>query len=234
MTSHNNADPIEIAKFNACADDWWNTQGEMALLHQLNPLRLKYILQHTSINDKKILDVGCGAGIFTEALAKQGAHTSGIDLSPAVILAGRQHAEKSNLNIHYECVATEDFSEKNPESFDVVVCMELLEHVPNPIQLIKACAHLLKPKGLLFFSTINRTPQAFLTAIVGAEYLLQALPKGTHHYAQFIRPSELTAWAEQAHLSLQHLQGIHYNPLLRKFGYSDSVKVNYICCFTKK
>lgn len=231
MTLQQNFDAAEIAKFDALAHDWWNPTGSMKLLHQLNPLRLQYILQQSSLSGKTVLDVGCGAGILTEAIAQQNAHVTGIDLAPSSILAAQKHAQEANLKVKYECIATEIFAEKNPHQFDIVVCMELLEHVPNPLLILEACRRLLKPSGLAIFSTINRTPLSFITAIAGAEYILQALPKGTHHYQQFIRPSELTQWAAKAQLSLRHLQGINYNPLTQKFSFIPSVKVNYIASF---
>jgi 2-polyprenyl-6-hydroxyphenyl methylase/3-demethylubiquinone-9 3-methyltransferase len=232
---HKNSDPHEIIKFDAMAKAWWKPDGEMALLHQLNPLRLEYILKHCpTLPQKKILDIGCGGGILTESLAQLNAELTGIDLSPSVILAAEQHAKKSHLEINYQCISTEEFCLENAGKFDVIVCMELLEHVPEPNSIISACAHMLKTNGLLFLSTINRTLSAFLTAIAGAEYLLQALPKGTHHYQQFIRPSELSTWALNAGLSLKHLQGIGYNPFNKKFSFSNSVKTNYIAVYQKQ
>ena len=228
-----NVDQDEIAKFSALAKEWWDVNGPMKPLHGLNPLRLGYIENHTSLNEKHVLDMGCGGGILTESLAKAGAITTGIDMSHDAIEIAKQHAEKSALHIHYEKTRIEDFAQRYPEKFDVITCMEMLEHVPDPSAIIAAASQLLKPGGTLFFSTINRNPKAFLSAIVGAEYILNLLPKGTHHYQKLIKPSELTRWAEKNNLTLRRLTGITYHPFKQLFEMTDSVDVNYLIYFEK-
>ncbi len=230
---YSNVDSEEIAKFSALANEWWDVNGPMKPLHALNPLRLDYIQKQADIAGKKVLDMGCGGGILTESLAKAGAMTTGIDMSDDAISIAEQHAEKSALTIHYEKTRVEDFAEKNPGAFDVITCMEMLEHVPDPFSIIQAALQLLKPNGYLFFSTINRNAKSFLSAIVGAEYILNVLPKGTHHYQKFIKPSELTQWAEKNNLTLCGLQGVTYHPLKNKFSLADSVDVNYLMVFQK-
>lgn len=233
MNINNNADEAEIQKFDRLAKEWWDPSGPMRPLHQLNPTRLQFILHHINPHHKKMLDVGCGAGILTESLAKEGAEIIGLDLSSQVLAVAREHAAKNHLSIEYVQEAIEDFSEKNADQFDAISCMELLEHVPEPLSVVKACSHLLKPEGLVFFSTINRSPKAFLTAILGAEYILNILPKGTHQYQKFIRPSELSDCARAANLSLLDLQGLEYHPLSGKFNLGKNVSVNYLACFQK-
>lgn len=228
-----NVDKQEIAKFSAMAHAWWDPKGPMKPLHELNPLRLGYIQQHTNLENKKVLDIGCGAGILTESLAIAGANATGIDMSLDAIHAAQQHAVESNVELTYQQIETEVFAQDNPAQFDVVTCMEMLEHVPDPTAIIQAATKLAKKDGLIFFSTINRNIKSFLSAIVGAEYILNLLPKGTHHYQQFIRPSELTQWAENSGLTLKGLQGIHYNPLNSQFSFSNSVDVNYLMVFRK-
>jgi 2-polyprenyl-6-hydroxyphenyl methylase/3-demethylubiquinone-9 3-methyltransferase len=228
-----NVDQEEIAKFSALASEWWDVNGPMKPLHALNPLRLDYVEKHAEIKHKNILDMGCGGGILTESLAKAGAITTGIDMSVDAINIAKQHAEKSSLTIHYEKTCIEDFAEKNSGAFDVITCMEMLEHVPDPSAIIQAAAQLLKPNGTIFFSTINRNPKAFLSAIVGAEYILNLLPKGTHHYQKFIKPSELTRWAEKNNLILRGLIGVTYHPFKNTFEMTDSVDVNYLIYFQK-
>lgn len=227
------ANPAEIAKFDALAKDWWNPLGPMKPLHQLNPLRLQATQQQVSLADKKILDIGCGGGLLSEAMAKCQAQVTGIDLSAALLEVARQHAEQQQLTIDYQLIACETFAAKFPAAFDIVTCMELLEHVPDPEQLIHQCATLVAPGGKVFFATLNRNWQSFLKAIVGAEYLLQMLPKGTHQYSQFIRPSELTLWATRSGLTLQSLQGMSYQPLTGQFFLSRDVSVNYLACFQR-
>lgn len=224
----NNIDKSEITKFSALAKEWWDINGPMKLLHTFNPLRLDYIQKHVEITGKKVLDIGCGGGILTESLSKSGATTTGIDMSGDAIHIAKQHAEKSNVKINYELISVEDFAKKNPGAFDVITCMEMLEHVPNPLSIIQSAAQLLKPNGIIFFSTINRNPKSFLLAIIGAEYILNILPKGTHHYQKFLKPSELTQWAEKNNLMLRGLKGISYHPLKNKFEMTDSVVVNYL------
>ena len=227
----NNIDTSEIAKFSAMAKEWWDINGPMKPLHALNPLRLEYIQKHAEISGKNVLDIGCGGGILTESLAKLNANATGIDMSHDAIAIAKQHAEKSDLKINYTLSSAEEFAKNNPAQFDIITCMEMLEHVPDPAAIIQAAASMLKPHGLLFFSTINRNIKSFFSAIIGAEYILNLLPKGTHHYQQFIRPSELTQWALQSGLVLKGLQGVGYNPFSSEFSFSDSVDVNYLAVF---
>lgn len=229
---NDNVNPEEIKKFSALADSWWNPEGEMKPLHLLNPLRFDYVTCHATLSGATALDVGCGGGILTESLAKAGAKTTGIDLSEDVLQAAKTHAENSNLLINYQQTSVEALAAQQPASFDIITCMEMLEHVPQPEKIIQACATLLKPGGKLFLSTLNRTPKAFLTAIIGAEYLLNMLPKGTHHYADFIRPSELDCWAKAAKLELKNISGIRYSLLKQSFSLCQRPEVNYISCYT--
>lgn len=229
---NNNINPEEIAKFSAHAETWWNPTGPMKPLHELNPLRLAYIKKHVNIEDKMIVDIGCGGGILTESLASSGAHATGIDMSDAAIQIAKQHATQSHLSITYEQASTEDFATTHPHAFDVITCMEMLEHVPNPMAIVAAASQLVKPGGFIFFSTINRTIKSFFSAIIGAEYILNLLPKGTHHYSTFIRPSELTQWCEINGLKLVDIKGITYRPLAKRFEMADAVDVNYIATFT--
>lgn len=228
-----NVDQSEIAKFNALANEWWNPKGPMKPLHALNPLRLAYVQKHVEIKDKNVLDIGCGGGILTESLAHAGANTTGIDMSEAAIHIAKQHAEKSGLHIEYQQIRSEDFATTHENHFDVITCMEMLEHVPDPSSIIHAAMQLTKPGGFVFFSTINRNVKSFLSAIVGAEYILNLLPKGTHQYEKFIRPSELTQWAEKHNLALCDIQGITYHLLKNEFTLTDSVDTNYLVMFQK-
>jgi 2-polyprenyl-6-hydroxyphenyl methylase / 3-demethylubiquinone-9 3-methyltransferase len=198
-----------------------------------NPLRLQYIQDHADITEKKVLDVGCGAGLLSEAMAKVSADVTGIDLSQAAIQVAKQHAEKKRVLVNYQCIAIEDLAETQPASFDVITCLEMLEHVPDPAAIIKHCATLLKPAGKLFISTINRNLKSYLGAIVAAEYLLKLLPSGTHEYAKFIRPSELNAWATRAHLKLADIIGVTYRPLSSQFTLSKDVSINYMGYYEK-
>lgn len=228
-----NLDPSEIAKFSALANQWWDANGPMKPLHQLNPLRLQYIQSQVPLNKQRVLDVGCGAGLLAEVLCQQGAMVTGIDMSKEVIQVAKQHAAQSKLHIDYVINDIDTFAAQHPEPFDVITCMELLEHVPEPAQLIASSAALLKPGGIIFFSTLNRSLKSFLMAIIGAEYLLQLLPKGTHQYDKFIKPSELTLWAQKANLRLKGLQGIRYSPLQDTFELSSRIDVNYMACFER-
>lgn len=226
-------DPAEIAKFDALANDWWNPLGAMKPLHQLNPLRLQVIQNQVPLQQQKVLDIGCGGGLLSEAMARRDALVTGIDLSEVLIKLARQHAQEQELTIDYHFIDSTAFSTSHPATFDVVTCMELLEHVPEPEQLVQECAALVKPGGVVFFATLNRNLQSFLKAIIGAEYLLRLLPKGTHRYAQFIRPSELTLWASRSGLVLKGFQGIAYNPLIDKFSFSKDISVNYMAYFQR-
>ncbi|MES2141595.1 MAG: bifunctional 2-polyprenyl-6-hydroxyphenol methylase/3-demethylubiquinol 3-O-methyltransferase UbiG [Pseudomonadota bacterium] len=233
--SFSNSDPLEIDKFSTMAEEWWNAEGPCKPLHDINPIRLQFIKKYVNLPKQEVIDIGCGGGLLTEAMAKAGARVTGIDKSEALIKIAEQHTSAQNeLNICYLIEEAETLAKNKTEYFDVACCMELLEHVPDPASLIKACADLVKPNGWLFFSTINRNPYAYLTAIVGAEYLLKLLPKGTHQYEKFIRPSELASAARKISLSLQKLQGIHYNPLTRFAKLTNTVSVNYIAAFQKQ
>lgn len=226
MTS--NIDPAEINKFNKLAAAWWDPHGQCKPLHDINPLRVSFIMQHCSIADKKIIDIGCGGGILTESLAREGALLTGIDMSPDALMIANTHAQSNHLTIEYQQTTAEAFATQHPQQFDIVTCMELLEHVPDPISIIRSCARLVKPHGHIFFSTLNRNLKSYAMAIIGAEYLLKMLPQGTHDYAKFIKPSELEGWIRGEHLQLKALGGISYNPLIRSYSLSDDVSVNYL------
>lgn len=224
-----NVDSSEIGHFDRLASTWWDPKGEMGPLHALNPPRLRFIEQACGgLKDKRALDVGCGGGILTESLAARGAQASGIDLAEAALEVARQHAAKSGLNIDYRACAAEALAAEQPGHFDVVCCMEMLEHVPDPSSVVKACFDLVRPGGDVFFSTINRNPKSFALAIVGAEYLLGLIPRGTHEFAKFIRPSELSQWCREAGLDAKQLRGLRYNPLLKSASLSDDLDVNYL------
>jgi len=228
-----NVNPAETAKFDRLASRWWDPDGESRPLHDLNPVRLGYIAERCTLQGVRALDVGCGGGLLSEALARSGAQVTAIDLAPAVLDVARLHLHESGLAVDYREVSVEALAADMPAAFDVVTCMEMLEHVPDPASVIGACARLLKPGGRLFLSTLNRTPLAFGAAIVGAEHLLRLLPRGTHHYAQFLKPSEIAADLRSAGLVLDDLSGLAYNPLTRKAWLSGSVAVNYLACASK-
>jgi len=228
-----NVNPAETAKFDRLASRWWDPDGESRPLHDLNPVRLGYIAERCTLKGARALDVGCGGGLLSEALARSGAQITAIDLAPAVLDVARLHLHESGLAVDYREVSVEALAADMPAAFDVVTCMEMLEHVPDPASVIGACARLLKPGGRLFLSTLNRTPLAFGAAIVGAEHLLRLLPRGTHHYAQFLKPSEIAADLRAAGLVLDDLSGLAYNPLTRKAWLSGSVAVNYLACASK-
>ncbi len=224
-----NVDDSEIRKFEALASRWWDPEGEFKPLHRLNPVRMDFILQRSGhLAGKKVLDIGCGGGILTEALARQGAEVTGIDMGAAPLEVARLHQHESGLSIDYQRVTAEEFAESRAGEFDLVTCLEMLEHVPDPGSVIKACKRLTRTGGDLFFSTINRNPKAYLTAIIGAEYVLRMLPRGTHDYRKFIRPSELDHWCRQSGLSPQALTGMHFNPLTGQFSLGPNVDVNYL------
>lgn len=234
MTNVSNVDPAEIKKFSDLASRWWDKESEFKPLHEINPLRLDYIIKRAEgINGKKIIDVGCGGGILADSLAQKGASVTGIDMGEAPLSVAKLHQLESGQSVDYRHATAEQMAAEKPANFDVVTCMEMLEHVPEPGSIIEACSTLVKPGGDLFVSTINRTAKAFAFAIVGAEYLLKILPKGTHHYNKFIKPSEIDRWARQNNLQLQNLIGMHYNPLTKRYWLADGVDVNYIMHFTK-
>lgn len=228
-----NVDQQEITKFENMAKTWWDPNGSFKPIHLLNPLRLAYILEKSNgLFGKKVLDVGCGGGILSEAMAKQGAIVTGIDMTSEPLEIAKQHAKENCLNIDYQQTTIENFLEKMTacphEKFDVITCMEMLEHVPDPLSIIQSCKALLKPDGVLFFSTINRTFKAYMLVIIGAEYVLKMLPKGTHEFEKFIKPAELLAWCDQADLRCQEMKGYHFNPLTEKFWLNNDVSCNYI------
>ncbi len=228
-----NADPAELARFNALAARWWDPDGESRPLHDLNPARLAYIAERVTLQGATVLDLGCGGGLLSEALARAGARVTGIDLGSEVIDVARLHLLESGLAVDYRECSAEALAAEQPGTFDVVACMEMLEHVPDPGAILVAASTLLKPGGRLFASTLNRTPRAFALAIVGAEYLARLLPRGTHRYARFIRPSELACWARAAGLELEDVSGLHYNPLTRRARTGGDPAVNYLACFRK-
>ena len=227
MAVDSNVDPAELAQFNAQAAHWWDRDGPMRALHQINPLRLQVIDRHIRLNGARVADVGCGGGILSEALAHAGAEVTAIDLSTQVLQVAREHARSAGLDIDYREQAAEDLAAELPGSFDLVCCMEMLEHVPAPESVISACAQLLRPGGTAVFSTLNRHPRAFVEAIVGAEYLLNMVPRGTHHYRQFIRPSELARGCREAGLEVIDMRGLGYNPLSQSFRLHRDLRVNY-------
>lgn len=228
-----NADAGELAKFNRMAARWWDPDGESRPLHDINPARLDYIAQRLALRGARVLDVGCGGGLLSEDMARAGAAVTAIDLGSEVIEVARLHLLESRLDVDYRECSAEALAEAEPESFDAVACMEMLEHVPDPAAVIRACARLLRPGGQLFLSTLNRTPQAFAVAIVGAEYLARLLPRGTHRYAGFIRPSELASWLRAAYMQPQDVSGLRYNPLTRRASVGGSPSVNYLAHASK-
>jgi 2-polyprenyl-6-hydroxyphenyl methylase/3-demethylubiquinone-9 3-methyltransferase len=223
-----NVDPAEIAKFSELAHRWWDPGSEFKPLHDINPLRLDYIDGHIGLRGKAVLDVGCGGGILAESMAQRGAQVTGIDLADAPLKVAQLHLLESGGKVEYRNVATEDLARELPHHFDVVTCMELLEHVPDPASTVRACAALAKPGGHVFFSTINRNPKSYLLAVIGAEYVLRLLPRGTHSYAKFIKPSELGALARQAGLDVSAVTGMTYNPLTKAYALGPDTDVNYI------
>lgn len=228
-----NYDQEELNKFGGHASHWWDPEGELKTLHQVNPIRLGYITNKIALADKKAIDIGCGGGILAESMAALNADVTGIDMSPEVIEVAKLHLLESSLNIDYQAIAAEKIAEERPEQYDVVTCMEMLEHVPSPAAIVKACAALVKPGGHVFFSTLNRNPKSYLFAILGAEYLLKILPRNTHDYAKFIRPSELAGWVREAGLTPREIKGIHYNPFTKQFKINDDSSVNYLFYATK-
>lgn len=234
MQFKDNVDPAELAKFSDLAHRWWDTESEFRPLHQINPLRLNWMLDIAAIDGKRVLDVGCGGGILADAMARRGADVLGIDLATKALRVAQLHAmEAQTPRVQYREISAEALAAEQPQSFDVVTCMEMLEHVPDPSSVVRACGQLVKPGGYVFFSTINRNPKSFLFAIVGAEYVLNLLPKGTHEYAKFIRPSELARYARDAGLELQQTKGLEYNPLTRRYWLSGNTSVNYMLAMRK-
>ena len=224
-----NADPQELAKFSELAHRWWDTESEFRPLHQINPLRLDWIESNVRVAGKRVLDIGCGGGILSDSMARRGADVLGIDLAAKALKVAQLHAlEAGTANVEYREVAAEALAKELPRQFDIVTCMEMLEHVPDPSSIVAACAALVKPGGWVFFSTLNRNPKSFLFAIVGAEHVLKLLPKGTHEYAKFIRPSELFQWCRQSALAPTDTRGMQYNPITRRYWMSADTSVNYL------
>jgi 2-polyprenyl-6-hydroxyphenyl methylase/3-demethylubiquinone-9 3-methyltransferase len=227
--NNTNVDPAELAKFSELAHRWWDVNSEFRPLHQINPLRLDWIQTLAPLKGKQVLDVGCGGGILSDAMARAGAHVTGIDLATKSLKVAQLHAlETQTPNVVYREVSAEALAADKPASFDVVTCMEMLEHVPDPASVVKACATLVKPGGWVFFSTLNRNPKSFVFAILGAEYILNLLPKGTHEYAKFIRPSELAGFCREAGLQAQASRGLQYNPITRRYWLDGNTSVNYM------
>jgi 2-polyprenyl-6-hydroxyphenyl methylase/3-demethylubiquinone-9 3-methyltransferase len=229
-----NYDTQELSKFAALAAHWWDTEGELKTLHQINPLRLCYISSIVNLAGKSVIDVGCGGGILAESLSLQAANVTGIDMNKSVIDVAKLHQLESASTVEYLHISTESIAAERPGQYDIVTCLEMLEHVPDPAAIVEACARLLKPGGHAFFSTLNRNPKSWLFAILGAEYILRLLPRNTHDYAKFIRPSELGTWARDAGLTPREVKGISYHPLLQTFKLTDDVSVNYLYHATKK
>ena len=228
MNATPNADPAELEKFSQLAHRWWDPDSEFKPLHDINPLRLDWIAARASLSGRQVLDVGCGGGILAEAMARAGAEVCGIDLSDQALKVAQLHLLESRLPVRYEAVSAEDLAGRSAGQFDVITCMELLEHVPEPASTVAACARLLKPGGRVFFSTINRNPKSYLFAVIGAEYVLKLLPKGTHDYMRFIKPSELAAACRANGLRVSEFTGMSYNPLAKRYRLGDDCSVNYI------
>lgn len=233
MTTTENVHLHEIKKFGSLAERWWDPHGEFKTLHDINPLRISFIKKYADVEGKRIVDVGCGGGILSEGLAKQGADVTGIDLSEELIEIADLHGLESGINVTYKKISAEALAEEETEGFDHVTCMEMLEHVPDPSSIISACAKMVKPGGYVFFSTLNRKPKAYLMAILGAEYILRMLPKGTHDYKTFIKPSELSQWTRQVGMEMQGMIGIEYNPFNKRFNLGQDIDVNYIAAYQR-
>ena len=228
-----NADPAELQKFSDLAHRWWDPESEFKPLHQINPLRLDWIDNAAGLSGKKVVDIGCGGGILVESMAARGAEVTGVDLSEKALGVARLHLYESGQTVSYRHISAEDIAREAPASFDIVTCMEMLEHVPDPASTIRACATLVKPGGKVFFSTLNRNLKAYLLAVVGAEYVLNLLPKGTHEYAKFIKPSELARYVREAGLNVEELIGMSYNPLSKIYSLGSDTDVNYLMCASR-
>ena len=231
--NHQNVDVDEVAKFDSLAARWWDADGEFRPLHEINPLRLDWIRQHAALAGQKVLDIGCGGGILAETMALAGADVTGIDMAEAPLGVAKLHQIESGISVNYEQTTAEAFATDHAGEFDVVTCLEMLEHVPSPGRVIASVATLLRPGGHAFFSTINRNPKSFLFAIVGAEYVLKLLPAGTHEYQKFIRPAELDEWARDAELRLENSIGMHYNPITKEYSLGPGLDVNYLMHYRK-
>lgn len=227
-TASQNVDPDEIAKFEELASRWWDPDSEFKALHDINPLRLDFIDQRAQLSGKKVIDVGCGGGILAESMALRGARVTGIDMGKAPLNVAKLHLKESGVEVDYQQILAEDMAQQQPHAFDIVTCLEMLEHVPDPASTIQACADLVRPGGHVFFSTINRNPKSWLFAIVGAEYILNMLPRGTHDYMRFIKPSEMAQWLRSAKLELKELTGMHYNPVSKQYRLGPGVDINYL------
>ncbi len=223
-----NVNPDEIAKFSSAAHDWWNTEGELRTLHQINPLRLSYIERFTTLANKHVIDIGCGGGILTEAMAQKGAKATGLDMSEELVNIARAHAKQNDVSVNYVQQTVESAAKEQAGQYDIVTCMEMLEHVPEPLSIVKACTTLCKPGGHIFFSTINRNAKSFALAIVAAEYILKLVEKGTHHYQEFIQPAELATWARSEQLIVNDVSGIQFNPFTSHHKLNRDTDVNYI------
>lgn len=223
-----NVDPVELQKFGELAHRWWDPRSEFKPLHDINPLRLGYIDRAAGLKGKRVLDVGCGGGILSEAMCSAGASVTGIDVGDKPLKVAQMHLLESNLDVEYRKITVEALAEERPHQYDVITCMEMLEHVPDPASTVNACARLAKPGGRVFFSTINRNPKSYFFAILGAEYVLNLLPRGTHYYARFITPSELAGYCRRAELQVEHLIGMSYNPFTKVYSLVDDTSVNYI------
>ena len=228
QTNKLNVDDREIAKFEAMARRWWDKESEFKPLHQINPLRLSYIQDRAALSGRRVLDVGCGGGILSESMAAAGAHVTGIDMGVAPLRVARLHQHESHLTIDYQQITIEALADSDIDKFDIITCLEMIEHVPDPGSIIQACKKLLKPDGHLFLSTINRNPKSYLFMVIGAEYILNLLPRGTHDYAKFLKPSEVTAWLREHNLGLKDITGMTYNPLTKIYRLSSDVDVNYL------